>query len=150
MPSGRAVTIHSLVQARAALAAADALSCPLILLSAPDSAAAAGPAWFRSLVEQARSDHPEAAPTAVLDCGRLPGYALAALREGVRAIRYDGPARDRIADIAAQYGATVLEQRPDSLDLGEVEASGGDLQAACREWLGEGCSPPRAKATAGP
>lgn len=130
-----AVVIHGLGHATAALAAAAELGVPVTLISAPSAAGYAGPGWFLSVVEQARAAHPEAQVTAVLDCGDMPGYALAALREGVAVVRFSGDTTDKIADIAAQYGARVIAARPEALDLAEIERSGRDPERACREWL---------------
>ena len=130
-----AIVIHGLAHAAAALAAAAELGVPVTLISAPSAAGYAGPAWFRSVVEQARAAHPEVAVTAVLDCGDMPGYALAALRDGVAAIRFSGDTAEKIADIAAQYGARVIAARPEALDLAPIERKGWDMVRACREWL---------------
>ncbi len=130
-----AITIHNLRQAHAALAAAAATQRPVRVLSAPVASAAVGPAWFAAVLEQASLSHPDAQFTAVLDCGELPGSALAALRHGLKAIRYDGPQWRKIKDIAAQCGATLLRKRPRSLDM--MTLTGGDdaLFDACRDWL---------------
>ena len=69
---------------------------------------------------------------AILDCGEAPGHAMAALRQGFKAIRYDGPAGEKIADIARRSGATVLRERPPTLELEDSE----NFIAACRDWLG--------------
>ncbi|MEC7395670.1 MAG: hypothetical protein VX639_00755, partial [Pseudomonadota bacterium] len=60
--------------------------------------------------------------------------ALAALRQGVKIIIYNGPAFDAIADIASQTGALVLRARPESLDARVAEAS-GSLEDAIRQTL---------------
>jgi len=127
-----AIVFHDLADAKAALAAAAALGKPVTLLSAPGAASYAGPGWFRAVVEQARATHPDAEAVAVLDCGDRPGHALAALREGVTAIRFSGRTAGKIEDIVAQYGALVVRDRPEALDLHEVS---GDPAAACRAWL---------------
>jgi fructose/tagatose bisphosphate aldolase len=137
---GKAVVVHSLDQARAALRAATERSVPVILLSGPAAAGYAGPAWFRELVATARAEVPAAEVTAVLDCGDAPGHALAALRAGLAAIRFDGPrpVAERIADIAGQYGASVERGPRAALDL---EAA-ADPYAACLAWLdGAGARP---------
>jgi hypothetical protein len=105
------------------------------VLSAPVASAAAGPAWFTAVVEQASIAHPDAHFTAILDCGALPGGALAALRHGLKAIRYDGPQWRKIQDIAAQSGATVLRKRPRSLDLITLTGDDDAIVDACRQWL---------------
>ena len=134
-PLPPAVVFHSLAQAEAALLAAGELGVAVTLLSAHSAAGYAGPGWFRSVVQQARAAHPEAQATAVLDCGEFSGLALAALREGVAAIRFSGDTADKIADIAGQYGARVIAERPAALDLARNERRGWDMVRACREWL---------------
>lgn len=131
-PLPPAVVFHGLADAKAALGAAAALGVPVTLLSAPGAASYAGPGWFRAVVEQAKAAYPEAEVTALLDCSDRPGHALAALREGVTAIRFSGRTAGKIEDIAAEYGARVMRDRPEALDLHEVS---GDPVAACRAWL---------------
>jgi len=80
--------------------------------------------------------HPGAAIEGVLDCGAMPGHALAALRLGLKTIRYDGPSFEAVSDIAAQSGATVLRGRPRALDLAE-DSDPAALIEACRRWLRE-------------
>ncbi len=135
MPLPTAIVIHGLGHATAALAAAGELDVPVTLISAPGAAGYVGPAWFRAVIEQARAAHRDADITAVLDCGDMPGYALAALRDGAPIIRFSGDTAAKIADIAAQYGALVIAERPEALDLAVVERSRRDLGRACREWL---------------
>jgi hypothetical protein len=97
--------------------------------------AEAAPSWFRAVVAEARAAHPGVDVTAVLDCGDMPGYALAALRDGAAVIRFSGDTADKIADIAAQCGGRVIAARPETLDLADVERARRDLGRACREWL---------------
>jgi hypothetical protein len=134
-PLPPAIVIHGLAHAEAALAAAAELGVPVTLISAPSAAGYVGPAWFRAVVEQARAAHPNITVTAVLDCGDMPGHALAALRDGAPVIRFSGDTAAKIADIAAQYGALVIAERPEALDLAESERSRRDLGRACRDWL---------------
>lgn len=137
-PLPPAFVIHSLAHATAALAAADALGVPVTLLSAPSGAAYAGPGWFRAVAKHACAAYPGVAVTAVLDCGDMAGHALAALREGVMAIRFDGDTADKIADIAGQYGALVVAERPEALDLAAV--ADRDMTGACAAWLEKGAN----------
>ena len=132
---GKAVTVISLAQAEAALEAAAAADAPVVLMSAPDAAASVGAGWFDAVVTLSRESHPLAKSVAVLDCGGAPGDAMAALRHGVEAIRYEGASQTQIEDIARKCGANVIRRRPRSLDLNAVETAGGDLIAACRAWL---------------
>lgn len=130
-----AIVFHSLAHAEAALTAAEQVGVPVTLITAPAAAGYAGPGWFRSVVEQARAAHPGVEVTAILDCGEFPGLALAALREGVTQIRFSGGTFDKIVDIAGQYGAQVIRERPEALDLAPIERRGWDMVRACREWL---------------
>ncbi len=132
--AGRAVVVHSLAHARAALSAAAEHGVAVTLLSGPGAAGYAGPAWFREVVAAAQAEHPGIEVTAVLDCGDAPGHALAALRAGLKAIRFTGdPAlTERIADLASRYHSAVEPGRDEALDL----ATAADPVAACRAWLG--------------
>ncbi len=56
----RAIVIHGLGHARAALAAAAALDVPVTLLSATGAASYAGAAWFQQVIALAAKDHPGA------------------------------------------------------------------------------------------
>jgi fructose/tagatose bisphosphate aldolase len=129
----RAIIIHSLEQARAALAAAATLRVPAELVSAKGAAGYAGPMWFRDVVRAASAEFPQVRVTAVLDCGDAPGYALAALRAGVRAIRVScgRTVHAKIAAIAKQYGAVLRDGNGAALDL----LNENDPAAACRRWL---------------
>lgn len=131
----RAIIVHSLAHARAALRAASAHGVPVTLFSGPGAAGYAGPEWFRELIAAATAEHPDTQVTAVLDCGAAPGHALAALRAGLKAIRIeaDPAVRRRIAELAADYGARVAPAvGDDALDL----AAAVDPDAACHAWLG--------------
>jgi hypothetical protein len=103
------IVVHSFEQARAAVAAAAELSVPVTLVSAAGAGGYAGPLWFKALIEAAQHGHPEAAVAAVLDCADEAGTALAALRAGVKQVRFTGPepVRLRIAEIAAALGAAI-------------------------------------------
>ncbi len=133
----RAIIVHSLAHARAALRAASAHGVPVTLFSGPGAAGYAGPEWFRELIAAATAEHPTTRVTAVLDCGAAPGHALAALRAGLKAIRIvaDPAVGRRIAELAADYGARVAPAvGDDALDL----AAAVDPDAACHAWLGAG------------
>jgi len=86
------------------------------------------------VVEMARGELPAAEFSCVLDCGGAAGMVLAALRQGLRRVRFDGPAAtaDRLADIAVQCGA-VIERAPlgPTLDLLDHDDPG----TACRAFL---------------
>jgi hypothetical protein len=118
----KAIVVHSLEQAQAALAAAASLGVKLTLLSGHGAASYAGPGWFLEIVRQARRAHPQVEATAILDCADQPGRALAALRLGVKRLRLNGnpKARKRVAAIAAAMGAEIDEARYETLDLAGV------------------------------
>lgn len=127
--------VHSLAHARAALAAAAELNVPICLCSADSACASLGAAYFRSMIDLALQDFPGTDAIAVLDCGRSPGAALAAIHAGVKHIRgeFADPVASRIEDIARQAGA-ILMRWPSSgrsIDL----AACAEVARTCREWL---------------
>lgn len=128
------IIIHSLDQASAALAAAASLGAPAILASAPGAGAYAGPAWFKAVIETAAKAHPGVTAIAILDCGEEAGTALAALRLGLKHLRFSGnkAAGAKLAELASVQGATLEEALPDAvLDLRDLR----DPEAACRAFL---------------
>lgn len=124
----RAVIVHGLDHARAALAAAAEQGVAVALFSPPAAAASHGPLWFARLDAAMRS---EARPPAlfVLDCAAAPGHALAALRHGLRDISLEAPP-DVIARLALM-GLRVHPRPARALDL----LDDPDPLSACRAWL---------------
>jgi phosphoglycolate phosphatase-like HAD superfamily hydrolase len=110
------------------------LGVPLTLISAPAAAAHAGALWFLDIVGKARDAHPQVALTAVLDCADRAGDAQAALAAGATHVLFTGPTdvADRLAEIAATRGATLLTDLPEALDPRGARYKA----AACRDWLG--------------
>jgi fructose/tagatose bisphosphate aldolase len=111
----RAVVVHSLAAARAALAAAKAEGARAVMLVSPrDAAAYMGVGFFAALADAARAEFPEIAIEAAMDCGDDPGWALSALRMGFNAVvlRGNPRARTRVAAIARMVGARVLRGPP--------------------------------------
>ena len=131
----RTVLFHSLDHARAAVAATEALGVPLTLQTAPGAAAYAGVGFLKAIVDAAAGGGDV---EVVIDCGADSGTALAALRAGWTRVLFSGQeeARDKLADIAAQQGARVLEPDPDGLALDLLDTA--DAGAACRDFLGAG------------
>jgi hypothetical protein len=117
------VCVHGLAQARAAVAAAQAAGCGLMLVSAPGAAAFAGCGWWRALVELATQNSAVACDD-LLDCGDGAGLAMAALRVGQRGLvlAAETPGFARVSATAERIGARVLAARPDCLDLAAPEA----------------------------
>jgi fructose/tagatose bisphosphate aldolase len=131
----RAIIVHGLEDARAALAAAAELGVPVTLRSAPGAAAYLGAQIFREIIETARAEYPGVDAVGVLDCGEDAGFALAALRNGVERVRVDLPAetRARVADIARQHGAALDDDPVSALDLLDCDTPA----ERCRKWLRE-------------
>ena len=129
----RAVRVHGLGDAMRAGSIAHELGVAITLFSAADAVASIGPAWFRDIVRNLERAYPGLDVEAVLDCGDAAGYALAALRTGVKLIRFSGnpSAARKIEDIAGTYGARLVRRPSRILDArGEQDAD-----AALRKWL---------------
>ena len=121
-----AVVIHSLADARLALAAVGRLGgCDAILLSAPAAGCFMGPAWWRALIDIAASEHPAIAVADPLDCDAAAGRALEALRIGQRhlILSLSCPQHAAVRERAASVGATLEAERPAALDLGRPDAA---------------------------
>lgn len=133
------IIVHSLAHARAALIAAVAQAQSIVILSAPDAGMQSGPAWFHEIVEQAKDMVPGARDLdigSLLDCGDMPGTAMAALRHGASQICFTGAAKQlaKLRDIAQQQQAVIFTERPAGLDLLGI----ADPEARCRDWLSNG------------
>jgi|SRR5580658_107576 hypothetical protein len=128
-----AIVVHSLDQALAAAAAAEAMGSPLVLRSAPGAGGSAGVGWFTALVEAVADRHPALPVTFVLDCADEAGTVLGALRRGLKRLRFGGPPEvaAKLAAIAAAEGAALDEDSRPALDLlGQL-----DPEAISRRWL---------------
>ena len=128
-----AVIVYNIGHARAAVAAAAALSVAVTLRSAPGATSSLGPSVFRAIVDMALESDLTADVIAVMDCGGDAGRALSALRHGIERVRVDLPPATvkRIADIAGCYGAAIDHDDGVALDLLNCD----DPAAACRKWL---------------
>jgi fructose/tagatose bisphosphate aldolase len=129
----RAIIVHGLADAEAALAAAEAAGVPVILLSAPGAASYAGIGWFKALAREAGRRCPEARYRAMLDCGDRPDLAQAAWREGMSDVVFTGrkAIAEKLDEIARRRKARLHRQAPEALDLFGAE----DRAAACADWL---------------
>ena len=129
------IVVHSLAHAVAALEAAAAADCDIVLLSAPNAGVYAGAGWFKALTDAARDAVPRARFTEILDCGDDAGAAQAALRVQIATVIFTGRAdvAERLAAIARQAGVSLRTARPQPLlDLGELFfASSGTLRERC-------------------
>jgi len=134
MPS---IIVNSLDHAVAALECFRDAATDGFVLSPPGSGANLGAAVFQAMIDEARKHIPEARVTAVLDCGEDPGYALAAIRTGLKAIVFAGnaEAKSRISDIAQRSGCQIVDNLiytdPQPLDLLDIP----DTLDACRKYL---------------
>lgn len=130
-----AIRIHSLDEARIALAVAHELRRPVALVSAPSAARHGGPGWWCSLVAAARAEYPGVAMTTLLDCDDSAGDAMASIRAGVERICFRGrpDVAAKLRDMATQRGVVVVDTLPLGLDLRALR----DPAAACRVWLRE-------------
>jgi len=128
-----AITVHGLEDARAGLRAAAALGRGVTFVSAPSAGVHGGPLWFVELIAAARAEFPNVAQEWIVDCGAEAGRSLAALRAGLKQVVYSGDAGTytKLAQIAAQLGATILREAPPALDLRRTR----DPDAACKMWL---------------
>lgn len=126
--------VHDFAQARAALTAAAEFRIAVRLQSAAGAAGFAGAAWFVAMIKAARAAVPDAESQAVLDCGREPGFALAAIRAGNEAIRLTASTavREKIAAIAAARGCRLVTG-PAGPRLDLLDAP--DPERAARKWL---------------
>lgn len=133
----RPIIIHSLQDAKAALAVAAELGVPVTLRSAAGVGRYLGASVFRDMVDEAAGPTPPITVTTIFDCGDDPGLALGALRLGLKVIRISitGDAKNRIAEIAAQTDARLDEDiSTPVLDLLPLD----DKEAALRSWLSQG------------
>ncbi len=144
--SGPAVVIHSLADARQALAAVRRLDGrSAVLLSAPAAGCFMGAAWWRALIGMAASEHPLIVITDLLDCDAAAGRALEALRAGQRhlILSLSCPQRAAVLERAMSLGASLRAERPAALDLG-----GRDAGRQLDSWLTPSDSPPVAMTSA--
>jgi hypothetical protein len=125
-----AVIVHGIDEARFALGLAGPGG--VCLLSAPGAAGFLGPAWWQALL---RATGAESA--GLLDCGRAPGLALAALRLGLPRILLlaAAPGHAAIAAAAAEAGADLIDTRPPALDLRHLDPGHPGAARKLRAWL---------------
>jgi hypothetical protein len=119
-PSAPVIVVHSLAHAVAALEAAADADRNIIVLSAANAGAYAGPGWFKALADAARDAVPMATAEFILDCGDDAGAAQGAIRAGVEAIIFTGrgDVAERLTGIANEKSARLLTARPHAvLDL---------------------------------
>lgn len=136
------VIVHSLAQARSALAAALDLEARIALRSPLHAGHYAGALYFRKIVEALESEFgAQGEWTFLFDCDADAGLALNALRHGIKALVFSG-GRSQAASLAAiarKQGATIRREAPRgrppaALDLLDRP----DPYAAVSRWLRTG------------
>lgn len=127
----RVVIVHTLEDAKAALAAAVRLKKTITLQSAPDAVRYAGSLYLFHMFEEARKAYPTADATFILDCSESEADALNAMQVGHKNIRIRNS--NKIQQIAKQYGVKVHAKPYEALDLGKA----GNTTEACKKWLSE-------------
>jgi hypothetical protein len=130
----KAVVVHDLGQAEAALAAAAALKQPIAIWSAPQAALRAGVGWFAAVARQARATQPKARAVFILDCGDRADLVQDSFREGLSDACFTGRpvVAARLVDIARKSKARLHLKRPRALDLAKQR----DIAAALEALLG--------------
>jgi hypothetical protein len=121
------IVVHHLEQARAALASAAGLGCPIELRSAPGAAGYAGVGYLKALGDELGHE-------LLIDCGDDAGLVMAALRTGCRRVAFSGSAElgRRLGDMAAQLGALlVVEAQAPEVVMLQPEDDADAVLRAC-------------------
>jgi hypothetical protein len=100
------------------------------LVTPPGACAYLGLPYLENMIAAAAAEHPGTRFDRVLDAGDDAAIAHTALALGWRTVAYQGPAavRAKLAAIADQAGATVIENPPTGHDL-EDAADPADVAA---------------------
>lgn len=119
------VLVHDWRQAKAVLEASRSASRALTLVTPRAAAEIYGAGYLGALQDRIDVEFPDITFTLIVDCGDASGYAMACLRAGVRTISMQGPPEitAKIADIARQKGAAVVERPAEPLDLAAALAA---------------------------
>jgi hypothetical protein len=132
--TAKAVVVHDLDQAMAALAIAAEVQRPVAIWSARRAALDLGIGWFAAVARLAHAAEPRAEAAFILDCGTRADLVQEAFREGLDEVCFTGRAAvaERLADIARKCRARLHMKRPRALDLDRKV----DIQSALRTYLG--------------
>ena len=125
-----ACIVADLRQARIALREAAAAGADIELWSPADGAGNLGVGFWAALDRAVAGAAEPGRAVTVLDCGDAPGFALAAMREGLCNVHVTVGAevRAKLAAIAKSYGAALHPGPPPELDLRDRL----DPAASCR------------------
>jgi hypothetical protein len=112
-------------QVKALLEAARTAGRTLKLITPRAAAETYGAGYLGALQDRADQEFPDVAFTLIVDCGDAAGYAMACLRAGVRTVSLQGAPEivAKVADIARQKGAAVVERPAQALDLAAALAA---------------------------
>ncbi len=129
-----AIVVHGWKHVSAALLAARESKRAVLLISPPGASYSHGAGFWGALVARAKELFPDVDCDIALDCDGAPGHVLAGLRVGLKLLVFggNGATRDRLLDIAAQSGATLIPRPLAALDLVHHK----DALASCRATLG--------------
>jgi hypothetical protein len=128
-----AIIAHDVAQMTLALRVAASARRPVCIVSPPGGGAVLGAEVFLAMAAAAARAVPLADATFMLDCDDAPGFALAAIRHGVRQlrVRLAPPVLDRLRSAASQTGCSVNNEEMAALDLADC----ADEAAAAHKWL---------------
>ena len=112
-------------QVKALLEAGRAGGRTLTLVTPRAAAETYGAGYLGALQDRADQEFPDVAFTLIVDCDDAAGYAMACLRAGVRTVSLQGAPEivAKVADIARQKGAAVVERPAQALDLAAALAA---------------------------
>ena len=129
----KVIIAHDLHHALAAMQAAHDLALPVIIHSAPDAIYHTGAGYIFQMFKKAQEAFPDVDATFILDCADAGAETIAAMQTGHKTLRSraPAPARGKLADIARQYGARMIDGLYEPLDLARVR----DTKGACEKWL---------------
>jgi hypothetical protein len=132
-PEPACFVVHGLEHLRAALTAGAESGRPIVALSAVGASGYAGAGWFAGMIERGSVEFPEVALTAIFDCADRAGDVLVAFETGLKQIVFTGhpTAADRLRQIGATYGASIVAERPAAFDLIQARDPAYAARAFC-------------------
>ncbi len=128
------IIVHHLDHAISALKVVETLQLSVDIASPPAAIQYAGANYFHHIFCIAQRTHPQVKMRWILDCGDNAGFAMSALRHGVKCIRFTGPVEifEKLAEMAAQLQATIINTYPPQvLDL----LNESNVEKICSDWL---------------
>ncbi len=104
------IIIHTLDQAKQALAEAEKSGAEITLQTTPDAVFYAGSKYLLGMFKQAQESYPNVKATFILDAGDAGAEAIAAMQDGHKNIKSNAKPeiREKLRAIAAQHGVNLL------------------------------------------